>query len=197
MSIAALLVVGFGLAGAVAYSHAGDKVAVLQVATLVTKGHTITSGDLASVDVSGVPGAIPAVQSGSVVGRTAAVDLVPQTVLTEGMLTGSVLPGAGQSMVGLALDASQAPTAGLADGDVVSVIAVPGQDSTQATQQDLETPLVLAAAATVYSVSGAGTQGGQILLTLVVPQTAAARVAAYGSAGRVAVIEIPAAGLGH
>lgn len=195
--MAALLVVGFGLAGAVIYSHAGDKVSVLEVGSAVTKGHQITAGDLLAVDVSGVPGAIAAADSASVVGQTAAVDLLPDTILTRGMVTGAAVPGPGQSLVGLALDASQAPTAGLGEGDLVSVIAVPGQDSTQASRQDLDNPVVLAPSATVYSVSGSGTQGSQILVTLIVPSAGAARVAAYETAGRVAVIEVPATGTGN
>lgn len=191
MSVAALLVVGFGLVGALVYSHAGDKVSVLEVAAPVTKGHVIAAGDLVTVDVSGVPGSIPAANVDTVVGKSAAVDLVPQTILTNQMVTAGTIPGPGKSLVGLALDASQAPADGLGQGDVVSVIAVPGQDVTQATQRDLDTPLVLAPSAIVYSIRGTATQSGQVLVTLIVPQGAAARVAAYETAGRAALIEIP------
>jgi hypothetical protein len=53
---------------------------------------------------------------------------------------------------------------------------------------------VLAADASVYSVEGAATAGGQVLVTLVVDAADAARISAYSTQNRVAVVETAPAG---
>lgn len=194
VTLAALLVVGFGLATGIVVSRAGDKVPVVTVAADVPKGHLIERGDLTSQAVSGIAGAIAAEHLEQVVGSTAAVDLVAGQVLVDGMVTDAVLPAAGDSLVGFALDASRVPAVGLATGDLVRVVAVPaGQASGDVDTVNLDTPPVLTQDAVVHSIRGAS-DGGAIELTLVVAEKDANRVAAYGTAGRVVLVEIAIAG---
>lgn len=190
-AVAGLLVVGFGLAGAVLFNRAGDKVSVLEVSSPVAKGQVIERSDVQSVAVAGVPAGISVAQVDSVVGKTAAVDLVPHQILTDMMYTSDPVPGLGQTLVGLALDPAQAPTDGLAPGDTVTVIAVPGDSAAADGARALDHPVVLAEPAIVYAVRGSGTAGGQLLVTLIVPENVSLRLAAYGSAGRAAIIETP------
>ena len=103
------------------------------------------------------------------------------------MVTADPLPGPGERVVGLQLDATRAP-AGLTPGDVVVVIAVPPEGD-PSTPGDLDNPTVLAPSATVASaaaIEGAGTR-----LTLLVPEPVAERVTAYVAAGRVALVQAP------
>ena len=197
VTLAALLVVGTALAVAAWGLHAGQRESVLTIGQPVAKGHTIVREDLVSTAVSGVPGAIPVDQVSSVVGKTAVVDLVDGQILTAGMLTSSPVPAEGQATVGLALDPARVPGAGLDAGDVVDVIAVPVSDSAQSDPGALNTPEVLVRGAQVFAVQGAATGGGQVLVTLVVPSTSSARVAAYAAQNRVAVVETAAAGAGR
>ncbi|MPZ94087.1 MAG: hypothetical protein GEU96_04040 [Propionibacteriales bacterium] len=172
------------------WQQKSDRQAVLVIAEPVAAGAVITSEDLDVVEVSGVRGAIPSVDSGSVVGSTAAVGLVDGQILTRDMVTTDPLPGPGERVVGLQLDATRAP-AGLMPGDTVVVLAVPpaGDPSTPG---ELDAPTVLAPSATVASataIEGAGTR-----LTLLVPEPVAERVTAYVAAGRVAVVQAPIGG---
>lgn len=191
--LAALLVLGFGLATAYLVTRAGDKVSVLVVGTEVPKGHVVQREDLVSQSVSGVAGAIPVDQVNDVVGHTATVDLVEGQILTHSMVTSAPTPGEGQALVGLSLDPTRVPSAGLDAGDVVDVIAVSGgEQGGKPNQADLDAPTVLSAGATVYSIEGMATDGGQMLLTLLVDEADANKVASYSTSNLVAVVEVSA-----
>jgi len=187
--LAALLVVGTGLGVAAWGLRVGDKESVLAVGQPIAKGQVIDRGDLVSASVAGIDAAIPVAELDSVVGKTASVDLVHGQVLTSDMFTSSPVPAAGESVIGLALDPTRVPGAGLDSGDFVDVVAVPGGDDAQADPAALDAPEVLAAAAEVYDVGGTATAGGQVLVTLVVYAKDAARIAAYSTQNRVAVVE--------
>lgn len=189
VTVAALSVLGTGLAVAAWGLHAGQKESVLAVGEPIAKGQVIARDDLVTMSVSGVSGAIPATEITTVLTQTAAVDLVEGQILTSKMFAASAVPAAGEATVGLALDPARVPGAGLDPGDLVDVVAVPGGDTAQKDPGALDTPEVLAAGARVYSVEGAATAGGQILLTLIVDAADAARISAYSTQNRVAVVE--------
>jgi hypothetical protein len=194
VTVAALSVLGTGLAVAAWGLHAGQKESVLALGEPVSKGQVIARDDLVTTSVSGVSGAIPVSEINTVVNQTAAVDLVDGQILTSQMFAASAVPASGEATVGLALDPARVPGAGLDPGDVVDVIAVPGGDTAQKDPAALDTPEVLAADASVYSVEGAATAGGQVLVTLVVNASDAARISAYSTQNRVAVVETAPAG---
>lgn len=199
ITVAALLVVGFALVGATLYANAGQKTGVLAIgATGVAQGHVITRDDLRSVEVAGVRGAIEVDQVDTVVGKTATTGLVPGQILTTAMVTSTPVPGPGKALVGLSLDPGRYPAGGLAPGDQVQVIAVPaaGSDGTAVNSRQLDAPVTLAAAARVYSVQGSAASGGQQLVTVLAEARNAARLAAYSTAGQVALVETTAGG-GH
>lgn len=189
VTLAALLVVGLGLVVAAWGLHAGQKESVLAAGKPVAKGQVIERSDLVSTSVAGVAGSIPVAQIDTVVGKTASVDLVAGQILTAPMYTSSAVPDAGQAVIGLALDPTRVPGAGLDPGDQVDVIAVPGGDDPRADPAAIDAPEVLAGGAQVYDVSGATAAGGQILVTLIVEAKDAARIAAYSTQNRVAVVE--------
>ena len=141
------------------WQQKSDQRAVLAIAEPVPAGSVITAKDLEIIEVSGVKGAIPSVDSDTVIGSTAAVSLVDGQILTRDMITADPLPGPGERVVGLQLEATRAP-AGLAPGDVVVVIAVPPEGD-PSTPGNLDNPTVLAPSATVASaaaIAGAGTR---------------------------------------
>ena len=189
VTLAALLVVGLGLGVAAWGLQVGDKSSVLAIGKPVAKGQVVERGDLVSKSVAGVGEAIPVEDLDTVVGQTAAVDLVAGQILTSAMVAAEPVPAAGQSVVGLALDPTRVPSAGLAPGDQVDLIAVPAGEGAQGDTADTEAPEVLAEAAEVYAVGGKATAGGQLLLTVVVNAEEAAKIAAYSTQNRVAVVE--------
>ncbi len=197
ITLAALLVLGFGLATAYMVTSAGEKASVLVMGTDVPKGHVVERSDLVSQSVAGVVDAIAVEDVESVVGHTATVDLVEGQILTTTMVTSTPMPGEGQAVVGLSLDPTRVPSSGLDAGDTVDVIAVlGGEQGGKPNEADLDAPTVLTNAATVYSVEGLATDGGQLLLTLVVDAGDANKVAAYSTSNLVAVVEVTPGGGG-
>jgi hypothetical protein len=197
VTLSALLVLGLGLGVAAWGLQVGDKASVLAIGEPVAKGQVVERGDLVSTSVSGVGGAVPVEEMDRVVGKTAGVDLVAGQILTPAMVAADPVPGPGRSVVGLALDPTRVPSAGLAPGDQVDVIAVPSGEDGQTDSAAAEAPGVLAEAAQVYAVGGEATGGGQLLLTVVVDAREAAEIAAASTQNRVAVVETaPDAGSG-
>ena len=196
VALAALLVIGFGLAGGALFLNAGKRASVLAVGESVAKGQVIERKDLISVSVSGVANTIPTGDIDDVVGKTAAVDLVEKQVLTASMVTSSPTPGEGEASIGLSLDPTRVPAAGLESGDTVAVVAVPGADASgtgsKEAEAEIDSPEILADNVLVFAVDGETTANGAVFLTLVVPAEDAARIAAYSTAGRVAVVETAA-----
>lgn len=174
------------------WQQKSDRQEVLVVARPVPAGAVLTTEDLGIVEVAGVRAAISSSDTESVIGNTAAVGLVEGQILTRDMVTADPLPGPGERVVGLQLDATRAPT-GIGPGDAVVVLAVPPSGD-PSSPDELDDPTVLAPRATVASavvVEGAGTR-----LSLLVPEAVAERVTAYVAAGRVALIQAPIGGDG-
>jgi hypothetical protein len=196
LALAGLLVAGSGLAGAVLLDRASDTVEVLAVRDGVARGHTLGEGDLVARNVAGIDGVYTVDEAGSVIGSTTVVDLVPGQVLTRDMLTRTPVPAPGDAVVGLHLDPAGVPAAGLDPGDLVAVVAVPAGGNAATDDAALDAPRVLAERAEVFEVAGSAADGGKVLVTVVVADSAAARVAAYSTAGRVAVVETAPGGGG-
>ena len=184
---AVLFVLVSMLLAAWVWQQQGDRVEVLVLGEQVPAGHVIERSDLATASVAGVNGAIPIEDVDDVVGSRAAVGLVPGQVLTDELLTTQPVPDEGQRIVGVDLDTSRAPL-GLGAGDVVTVLAVPPSGDAS-DPEILESPTVLSGAAEVFLVDRA--EGGGTRLSLVVPDADANRVAAFGAAGRIAVVQAP------
>jgi PIN domain nuclease of toxin-antitoxin system len=156
----------------------------------VPAGQVIERGDLAVTAVSGVDGAIAAVDVERVVGRMADVGLVPGQVLTDAMITSDQVPADSERVVGLQLDPARTP-AGLSPGDAVSVLAVPPTGD-PSIPDALGSPRVLAESATVHLIDRVESGGARV--ALIVRFEDANRVAAYGAAGRVALVQLPLGG---
>lgn len=183
------LVAACGLGGALYLSSAGDTESVIVLSGPVAEGETIERSDLVSSEVAGVDGAFSVDDLSSVEGQTAAVDLVEGQVLIGEQVTDEPLPGEGEALVGVALEAPQVPGDGLEVGDVVRVVGVGAQDSSTPGK-----PKVLASSAQVYRVRADDTQTDTHIISLVVDDAAADPVAAYAAAGRVSLVEISASG---
>lgn len=194
LAFAGLIVAGSALAGAIVFANAGQTVEVLAVRDGIAKGHTITRGNLIAKDISGIDNAILIEDVESVVGMTAVVDILPGQILVDAMASKTPTPANGKATVGLNLSADRAPAAGLLPGDIVDVIAVASEANSANESNALDAPPTLAAGAQVYDVKGSATEGGGVLVTLVVGKGDAARIAAYSAAGRVAIVETSPAG---
>lgn len=124
-----LFVIG-GLATAALVVSSGHKSAVIVVTHTVARGDVIGRGDLGVTSVglgSGVT-SVPAAQLASMIGLRAKADLTAGALLTPGTVTSELLPAKGQSVVGIALKASQLPSVDLMPGDRVGIVLTPKAD---------------------------------------------------------------------
>jgi SAF domain len=182
------LVVGLAALGAYWYSKAGQKTAVVVVVRDVPAGHVIERSDLSTANVAGEVTAIGASHIDSVVGQTAAVELLPNTLLQRSMVTSARGLSPDQAKVGVEVKPGQIPADGLPDGASVEVLQLPSKDAAGGSGQ--QPPVVLAQQVTVYSSAADPSQSGGTLLTLVVPKSSAAAIAAASNAGAIALVQV-------
>lgn len=176
------LVVGFALAALVWHANSTQRDAALALAVDVERGEVLTARHLEVVYL-GTDDAIawlePA-RSTEVIGRVAAADLGAGTLVTQSNVVDLPAVGPGEGVVGLALDPGQYPAGRLSPGDVVNVI-VPAEGET----------LVVAEAATVFSVEDLGGQGRRFV-SLRASEDDANRVAAAAETGPVRLVLVGA-----
>lgn len=192
VALAIVLIVGLAALGAFFYSKAGQKTPVVVVVRDVPAGHRIERSDLSTVDVAGAVTAVGGSHLDAVLGQTATVELLPNTLLQRSMLTAAGPLGPGLSMVGVELKPGQLPANGLSDGARVQVLQLPDKTtgSLPTAGSAGSAPVVLAAMATVYASTQDPSQTGGTLLTLIVPSSDAAAIAAASSAGVVALVQV-------
>lgn len=185
IALLAVLVVVFALAGAWLYTSAGSKVTVVVVASDIDAGQAITRSDLTTTDMSGDVAAVPATDLEQLVGQRARVPLLAGTVLQSSMVGhGADIPD-GHVLAGVALQPGATPASGVSVGDRVDVYRLPGGPA--ATDSDSAAD-VLAQDVVVHQVvvrESAGVSG--LLVTLVLPQEAAAETVAAAGAGLVSL----------
>jgi hypothetical protein len=149
----------------------------------IERGAVIEADDLARVRLSADPALKPvaAAQFDQVVGQRAAMDIAEGGMLTPGSFTDEVVPGEGQSVVGVALTPAQAPGLGLQYGDKVRVVVTPAQGE----ELPAGTPLTNDA-----SVVGVHTSDGtgQTVIDLLVPKADATVLATRIATGNIALV---------
>lgn len=188
-ALAIVLMVGLAALGAYFYTKAGQKTPVVEVVKHVPVGHVITRDDLSTLDVAGGVTAIAGSHLDSVVGKVAAVELLPNTLLQRAMVSDSSPFPAGSAMVGVELKPGQLPATGVNVGGSVQVLSLPSKDISAA-KAGGQSPTVLVDSAVVYATAPDPSATGGWLVTLVVPKADAAAIAAASSAGLVALVQV-------
>lgn len=176
MSAGAFSMIAFG---------AEQRVQALAVARPVAAGQALVVEDLRVVRV--VPDAgvdvVQAANAGEYVGRTAAVPLMPGTLLTEAQLGPATWPDASQAITAVAVEAGRLPD-GVAPGSRVLIVAVsaqPSSDGATAGAHDGST-----VAATVTAISTGSDASGTAVVTLLTAKADAVRLAA--ASGDLAIV---------
>lgn len=192
MALLVGLVVALAAVAGYLYSHAGAKAQVVVVVRDVPAGHAISRSDLSTTAVAGHVNAISGSALDRVVGRTATIELQPNTLLQQSMLATTGGVGPGQALVGVSVPAGQLPADGVASGDTVEVITLPAKDAGPGTGGGSSglSGTVLIAAAPVFSAHGAVSSGASTLVSLVVSSHDAPALAAASAAGRVALVKV-------
>ena len=183
--------IGVGLAlvalGALAFLYVSGRlseaVPVIAVAVDVERGAVLTEADLTTAAVAPDPALTPvsADRMDEVIGLRAAADLVAGSLLTEAAVTASVVPAAGEAVVGVALSPGQMPGEPLLPGDVVAIVETPGPGESAASSPAVVVATVL------RTYAGAGTFD-QTVVDVVVPAERAPELTARVATGRIGVV---------
>ncbi|MFD6568688.1 SAF domain-containing protein [Micromonospora profundi] len=135
LGLAVLLIALGGLGAAFAVTSVRATGSYLAVARPVEVGREISAADLITVQVAGGQGLdpVPAARLDEVVGKRAAVALLPGTLLTLAQVTDAPLLGPGQQQIALGLKPAQVPARELHPGDKVLLVSTPDDNATGAT----------------------------------------------------------------
>ncbi len=130
MSVA--LIAAGGVGGAVLLEASGQRTSVVTVVRQVPAGQEITERDLGEASVALAPGLkpVPADERETVVGKRAAVGLVPGSLLSRSQVTEASLVAEGEQVVPVGLKPALWPATELAPGQRVQVVWVPGEGGT-------------------------------------------------------------------
>ncbi|MEW1586961.1 SAF domain-containing protein [Micromonospora vinacea] len=131
LGLAVLLIALGGLGAAFAVTSVRATGSYLAVARPVEVGREVSAADLVTVQVAGGQGLrpVPAARLDEVVGKRAAVALLPGTLLTLGQVTDDPLLGPGQQQIALGLKTAQVPARELHPGDKVLLVSTPDNDA--------------------------------------------------------------------
>ena len=188
VAVGVLLVVGCALVFAVASINLGNRQAVLAVTQRVAAGQTIRTNDLTVVHVGLDSGVVPvsATDEATIIGRPAAVPLVPNSLLTLQQVGSSAALSANQAIVGIALKDGQFPP-GLAAGAHVMVVETPGAalDQTAAGAGGTNVAAVVVDVRQPQATSAAST-----IVSIRVDSTDAPQIAVAAASNHVALIEV-------
>lgn len=193
------------LAGVVLVSCAGlafmtislrlsSTVAVLAVNRAVPVGHVLEESDLRVANISSDGGISPIVASdeASILGRPAAVALVPGSLLTRGEVGSPAVLSPGEVVIGAGLKPGQFPPA-LAAGDRVAVIDAGSTDRASGAVYGGSIPARVTATVVAVDQPPAAS-GSDSIISLRLDSVAADTVARLAAAGRAALLLLPPGG---
>ena len=184
-ALSVALIVAGGLGSAALYATGDERVEVLAVARVVPYGQTLTDADLRVVRVTLDDGVKPvgASRKAQMVGRRAAVELRPGTLLTQDQVTDTVALQPGQMLVGVAVERSHLPVQRLTPGMQVVIVSTPrrGDDP-----PDTQPRTIRATVVRVGEPDDAG--GGTVVVDVAVPANDGPALAARAFTERVAIV---------
>lgn len=188
IALALVLLLGFGLLGAVTVARVADRTPVLALARAIERGEELTASHLTVLNVGADDGAtfVPADEREAILGRTAAASLGAGTILSHGLVLDGPQVGPGQAVVGLALAPGEYPTSALRPGDHVIVVRSPLPSS--AVERVEEPPDVLAEDVEVFSVEPLSDTARTLMVSVAVPRDVAPDITSAAAAGRIRLV---------
>lgn len=191
LALAVAMVVLGALGAAYLATTLGQTTAVIAVARPVPWGQTITAEDLAEARVSADPALtpIPYADRDEVVGRMAATDLLPGTLLAREAITEQRFPPSGQQLVGVGVSAVQLPVTPLRAGDDVLLIPLTSGGPPAPSTVTSSTAALPTVQATVLRAGEPGTDGLRVVDVLV-DAADGPDVAARAAAGLIAIVVV-------
>ncbi len=177
--MAAVLVAAGAVAGGLLWVSATAAAEVVMVRQGVARGEVITAQDMGTVRVGVDPSlsTVPAAELASLVGKRAAADLTVGTLVSRTQVTGTVIPGPGDSVVGVPIAPGLMPVEPLASGDAVRLVRTGDLPA--------DTTSVAPVDAKVLRVTPGDTQ---TVVDVVVAADKAAQLAQWAGSGKIALV---------
>lgn len=174
------------LLGAWAWTSTSNTHPVVAVRSTIQRGQVITRADLVNVQVGLDPAlaSVPAAGVEDLVGKRAALDISAGSLVTPADVTSEVLPPAGQSVVGVGVPTGLMPGTPLLAGDHVRVVVTAGAQG-EATNRP---PQTISAVVVGVSLGGDAGPGAPVVVSVQVPESNAAELAAAAATGKVAIV---------
>ncbi|MFE4512670.1 SAF domain-containing protein [Kitasatospora sp. NPDC056783] len=178
----AVAVVG-ALGGWTLVDQARDRVQVLAVARPVPAGQVISAADLVAAEVAPDPALRPVAvgRSKEIIGKTAAADLAPGSLLTTESVREAKPVTTGKDTVGILTKPGQMPEGRLQIGDAVLLVATPRQEDTKLEAQPATINAVVARV-------GQADGNGVIVVDVAVSPVDSPSVASWTASGRVGIV---------
>ncbi len=184
IALGLLVLVGFGLFGAITVARVAGREPVLALAQPIERGEQLTATHLAVVNV-GTDDAVALVAASDrddLLGLTATAGLEAGTLVTRSQFAEGPTVAAGYSVVGLALDPGEYPTATLRPGDLVVVVRTPASTPTE---REDSGSTVLAESAEVFAIETLSETAHTVMISIVVPEAVVAEIASAAAQDRV------------
>ena len=177
--LAAVLVAAGAVAGGLLWVSATTADEVVMVRQNVARGEVVTAQDLGTIRVGVDPSlsTVPAGQMASLVGKRASADLTAGTLLSGTQVSETVVPGPGESVVGVPISPGLMPVEPLASGDTVRLVRSGELPSDTTPPSPVE--------ATVLRVTPGDTQA---VVDVVVAADKAVQLATWAGSGKIALV---------
>ncbi|MGP4009958.1 SAF domain-containing protein [Streptomyces sp. 4N124] len=159
IALSLALIAAGGAGVAVLLLQVGQRTEVVTVVRDVQVGQVVTEDDLGTASVALDP-AVKAVRGtdlDSVVGRRAAVELKPGSLLAPSQVTKDSLVKAGEQLVPIGLKPEQVPATALVPGQKVELVHVPAQGQTDTGKTSDTLPQTIAGRVVKASTAAPGT----------------------------------------
>jgi hypothetical protein len=182
------LIAAGGAGVAVLLLQVGNRTDVVTVVRDVQVGQVLTEDDLgkASIALDPTVKAVRADDLNSVVGKRAAVELKPGSLLAPSQVTKDSLVKAGEQLVPIGLKPEQVPATALVPGQKVELVHVPAQGASDTGKTSDATPQTIAGRVVKASSAAPGT--GLVVVDVATTATDGPTAAAWVSAGTLRLV---------
>lgn len=182
------LIAAGGAGVAVLLLQVGHRTDVVTVVRDVQVGQVLTEQDLGNASISLDPAvkAVTADHLDQVVGKRAAVELRPGSLLSPSQVTTDSLVKAGEQLVPIGLKPEQIPATALVPGQKVELVHVPAQGETETDKPSGSGPKTLTGRVVKASAAAPGT--GVVVVDVATSATDGPTAAAWVSSGTLRLV---------
>ncbi|MGW5248632.1 SAF domain-containing protein [Streptomyces sp. NPDC004129] len=188
IALSLALIAAGGAGVAVLLLQVGNRTDVVTVVRDVQVGQVLTAEDLGTASVALDP-AVKAVRTDdlkSVVGKRAAVELKPGSLLAPSQVTKDSLVKAGEQLVPIGLEPKQIPATALVPGQKVQLVHVPAQGATDTGKTSDAAPQTIDGRVVKASSAAPGT--GIVVVDVATSATDGPTAAAWEAAGTLRLV---------